>query len=902
MATPSKRDLILKEILTTEQTYVKTLQLLSEHAVPIFTKHLSQREVSTLFFNVQSLYTINRDFCTKLEAAFQQREKAAGGKAPLDDPTIAQILLDFAPFFKVYGGYSGNYDFANDLTSTLQTNSTYLKAVKPEMDKIPEFKAMSNLTYYLIQPVQRPSRYVLMLRELLRSSGPKEFVEETKVFTKALALYEELATNINTEIKKSQSRFLVQVKAKEMGLPASDLVQPYRFFIDQQPLSKIIPRVKDKKTNQQQMYEFYLFNDMLIYGTKTKATSSPPTPTTGLNSIVQLCEPHEIIPFDSGVKIVDDVGNDNNTSFYITRSVRVFLDNCEVVAQKDKKKDNNNNDNTKNNTKHLQYHNIASIYINCETAEVKKKWFDLLTNTIQEYVTATATPKASINNSNNYELMMNSLSLPPKEATSCAVCNQEFGVFLHKHSCKLCHEIICDDCGRSYEQIKIIKEGAIASPNNNNRPVSASPSTNTTTAPQYNIRICDVCCLQKPDPTLSLFNKYWKLSADQFLLNKDTYRYLLGLVNVYKCSQNGQLKPYTLLVLNDLILITSPVLSGNNTLNTTKEITTTAITSDPANQKQQQQQQTAQKAAYNTDYNALLEKYTTSNQNDATLKYNIHYMLPINDKLVINNNIPITNTSESQKFFTSTTSAAEVGVGQKMPIFEKNVDNGLFVPKNKFLLHYTTAADGKKHDYGKHEFYFDSFVEAPTGNGNTTDPSVLLLRSAFKTSSHEVVGPTTPTKTAAKKEDKKDKKDNKDKKDDNKDKNKDKQQDKAVREYNEQLKKLRKQDRATFLNYLIALTHFSKTKPTLNVYQFCTKPAVPSDEAAATCTACNKTSYGFFSGPKMCNWCFELQCKSCISTTATIPHTQHTFNICSSCKTYQPTSLAPCRNSGWFWW
>lgn len=148
----SGRDLVVREIFTSEFSYVVQLDTLVEvyigHAVP--DKVWSQEETKAIFSNIVSIRDFNRRL---LEALYH----------PLDDwrehSCIGNIFLEMYPFFKIYHMYCDNYENALKKLEEVRKR----QAVK-EFLKSCEAAGAPSITSLLITPVQRIPRYLLLLK------------------------------------------------------------------------------------------------------------------------------------------------------------------------------------------------------------------------------------------------------------------------------------------------------------------------------------------------------------------------------------------------------------------------------------------------------------------------------------------------------------------------------------------------------------------------------------------------------------------------------------------------------------------------------------------------------------------------------------------------------------------
>lgn len=157
-----KRYNVAHEILDTEQRYVKSLQQCIENHMKTLRNNytiLNKGTVDALFSNIQEVYLHNRRFLKMLE------DKMEGWN---DQCCLGDLFCTFFVGYTkdVYSTYINNFDSALDL---------YYKL----MDENPDFNAFVmtrkkslglDLSSYLIMPVQRIPRYLLLLGTLLEAT------------------------------------------------------------------------------------------------------------------------------------------------------------------------------------------------------------------------------------------------------------------------------------------------------------------------------------------------------------------------------------------------------------------------------------------------------------------------------------------------------------------------------------------------------------------------------------------------------------------------------------------------------------------------------------------------------------------------------------------------------------
>ena len=173
-------------------------------------------------------------------------------------------------YFSLYIDYCANSDEAIKILNELNSNQTWNNFLN-ECYKNPETKRLK-LDSYLIKPIQRVTKYPLLLRELL-SSTPNTF-PDYKQLEKANEKIKVLVANINEKKRKLETnRKVLEIQNTIDNLPFT-LVQPHRSYINEAEFFKIS---KGKKLKR----KFWLFNDIFLFAVP-KMLGNPPFEYKGM--------------------------------------------------------------------------------------------------------------------------------------------------------------------------------------------------------------------------------------------------------------------------------------------------------------------------------------------------------------------------------------------------------------------------------------------------------------------------------------------------------------------------------------------------------------------------------------------------------------------------------------------
>jgi len=365
------RTQVAQEIMTTEQSYVKSLRVLQDLYITPLSKpdcdFLTQQQCQELFSNVSLIAAFNEKFLKDVEARMTAWDNEA--------TCIADIFHSFSPFFKMYTQYVANHEVATQLLNKLnKDNKAFVNfCVKAAFD--PSSMGL-NLASLLITPIQRIPRYKLLLAELHRNTPATH--PDYAGLEKALDQVGDVAMHINEAVKKQAHRNEV-VRIQELFGGSVDLVSPSRRFLKQGPLTKVC-RASDRK------YEFFLFNDLLLYSSK---------PSMG--SKYKLHRKIDI----NGSFFVEDL-RDGVNRFQIRSSDKSFVVIADDAADKDKW--------------------LSDLFLCMKEAQT-------LVNVNSKGFTAAMPVWQSDHTSNE-----------------CSLCDKPFSFFNRRHHCRSCGALVCDAC------------------------------------------------------------------------------------------------------------------------------------------------------------------------------------------------------------------------------------------------------------------------------------------------------------------------------------------------------------------------------------------------------------------------------------------------------------------------
>lgn len=244
------RDEILREIVSTEKTYVRNLSVLINHFLKPLQVRASQSafitmdDITLLFANVEVLLKVNQELLDGLEKRTEEWDY---------NSCIGDFFLRLASFFKLYTVYCKNYDMAVQTLVRCKENHQFVQFLKER-----EFSAEAqflDLGAFLIMPVQRIPRYILLLQSFLKHT-PRRHPDYPDI-NRALSQFQEVAVHVNESMQRADE-IKKMVELQSMFGPHYTIVKPTRRFVKEGKLMKITSRFVKETV-------FFLFNDVLIY-------------------------------------------------------------------------------------------------------------------------------------------------------------------------------------------------------------------------------------------------------------------------------------------------------------------------------------------------------------------------------------------------------------------------------------------------------------------------------------------------------------------------------------------------------------------------------------------------------------------------------------------------------------
>eukprot|EP00002_Diphylleia_rotans_P039291 TRINITY_DN9085_c0_g1_i2.p1 TRINITY_DN9085_c0_g1~~TRINITY_DN9085_c0_g1_i2.p1 ORF type:complete len:436 (+),score=80.59 TRINITY_DN9085_c0_g1_i2:52-1359(+) len=241
----TKRDHIIRELFTTEQTYVTSLTfLINEYKVVMQEDAVLEKECPRIFLSLPEILFTNKTLLHKLHSKVMHWSS---------DLTIGDDLVCLFPYMRMYKMYCSAYESAaKRVQDLLQSNAAFAQLNEQNRRK-PEARGLDILSF-LIMPVQRIPRYTLLLQDLVKHT-PIEHPDYIGV-CEAMNKFRQLAVEVNEGIRDSENR-AITIEIQNQFSPPIQIVASHRSLILKGSVTKVGRSVKLRR-------HLFLFSDLFL--------------------------------------------------------------------------------------------------------------------------------------------------------------------------------------------------------------------------------------------------------------------------------------------------------------------------------------------------------------------------------------------------------------------------------------------------------------------------------------------------------------------------------------------------------------------------------------------------------------------------------------------------------------
>ncbi|KAL6042127.1 epithelial cell transforming sequence 2 oncoprotein-like [Balamuthia mandrillaris] len=259
-----KRSQVVREILLTERNYNTCLAIMiEEYQRPLKTKKwITEEQIKCMFYQLEVIFELNRQLLLKLEERIDRWN---------DKSVLGDIFLEMADYLRLYKNYLNNYPKALAMIKTLKENKKFVEFLETVRANRKQGSLFSNyeLNSFLITPVQRIPRYIILLKTLSQYTPPEH--KDHELLKKALHKLEvvaddnERAQELNLNIKRLfqlQKRFSAHSRDVQ-------LVEPHRRILHE--TNMFLWKIRGGKVHKSAEFKLcfvLIFNDMVLFARK----------------------------------------------------------------------------------------------------------------------------------------------------------------------------------------------------------------------------------------------------------------------------------------------------------------------------------------------------------------------------------------------------------------------------------------------------------------------------------------------------------------------------------------------------------------------------------------------------------------------------------------------------------
>ncbi|XP_058909707.1 FERM, ARHGEF and pleckstrin domain-containing protein 2 isoform X3 [Kogia breviceps] len=259
---------IAKEILATERTYLKDLEVITVwfRSAVVKADAMPADLMTLLFSNIDPIYEFHRGFLREVELRLALWEGSSSAQATGDHRRIGDVLLSNMLQLKTL---TRHFQRLHEVLTELEAASRRLRRLEEvrrdfELQKV----CYLPLNAFLLKPLQRLRHYRLLLRRLCAPDrqDPDRGDQDRADRREALKAITEVTSALQHSLVRLENlQKLTELQRDLVGVES--LVAPGREFIREGCLHKLT-----RKGLQQRM--FFLFSDMLLYTSRGASGTS----------------------------------------------------------------------------------------------------------------------------------------------------------------------------------------------------------------------------------------------------------------------------------------------------------------------------------------------------------------------------------------------------------------------------------------------------------------------------------------------------------------------------------------------------------------------------------------------------------------------------------------------------
>ncbi|ORZ24559.1 Dbl homology domain-containing protein [Absidia repens] len=191
---PRLANCIVSELLSTEETYLNHLSMLKQAFIDPFSQRFQNRymirDLQTIFSHIPQLISLSTTLVHRWRMILERQTYCMNDMTKENvnkDQNIGRTFCDVEDEFQVYVYYAVHYAKAKKCITRMEQKPSYRQWMHSVLQN--EELHRMELADYLISPIQRITRYCLLLKDLSKhTDGYHMELERTLKFHTALAV------------------------------------------------------------------------------------------------------------------------------------------------------------------------------------------------------------------------------------------------------------------------------------------------------------------------------------------------------------------------------------------------------------------------------------------------------------------------------------------------------------------------------------------------------------------------------------------------------------------------------------------------------------------------------------------------------------------------------------------
>jgi len=252
-----RRGFVIKEFITSEETYTKRLRLTLDLFVEPLRKHeiLTTSEINTQFLNWELFVGLHQDLYENMVRDYD-----------IGRLNLGERFKIFSHYLKAYSQYLTNYERARAERARLLTSNKRFYNFVEKVEASPESLQLP-LESFLMEPVQRVPRYRMLFEQLLKFT-PENHAEHEAVSD---------ALRLTAEVSQSNADAIAQWEKKQRIMTIMMQLTPAtRLNLLDDPSRELLREAVLQRQCRRGVKEFmfWLFSDKLLYGDRQLSASA----------------------------------------------------------------------------------------------------------------------------------------------------------------------------------------------------------------------------------------------------------------------------------------------------------------------------------------------------------------------------------------------------------------------------------------------------------------------------------------------------------------------------------------------------------------------------------------------------------------------------------------------------